>query len=383
MENKMQTPKFLQELISSPEYGDKNSKTYKHATRYMNILYPGTVQFDATGRMIRPEYDMTLEQFYDAQHEIDMDFEAQKEEATDEVMEEYGEYFETIGFEFDIEDYVISGEPIPVKVLMSGGYISNKDLITYKLDIPEFEIKQKIWIWHSDSGDGTCDECLENDEKIFIDKEHIPTCPVHPNCRCWVEEVELNEAGKKIGSKVYKGQKPETQKASNMKMSDKGIEWLKGKEARVLDKRGNHVIYDDATKKPVNPNEPLPKGATIGYGHLVKPGEDFTNGITEQQAIALLRSDIATAERAVQDNITAHMSQPQYDALVSLAYNIGASGFKNSTVVKYINNPDFHSSVYSDLESAWKAWNRTQGKVSNGLINRRQNEWNLYKRGIY
>ena len=168
-----------------------------------------------------------------------------------------------------------------------------------------------------------------------------------------------------------------------MKMSDKGIEWLKGKEDRVLDKRGNHVIYDDATKKPVNPNEPLPKGATIGYGHLVKSGEDFTNGITERQAIALLRSDIATAERAVQDNITAHMSQPQYDALVSLAYNIGASGFKNSTVVKYINNPDFHSSVYSDLESAWKAWNRTQGKVSNGLINRRQNEWKLYKRGIY
>ena len=42
--------------------------------------------------------------------------------------------------------------------------------------IPEFEIIQKIWIWHSDSGDGTCDECSENDEKIFIDKEHIPTC---------------------------------------------------------------------------------------------------------------------------------------------------------------------------------------------------------------
>ena len=61
MENKMQTPKFLQELISSPEYSDKNSETYKRVTKYMNILYPGTVQFDATGRMIRPEYDMTLQ----------------------------------------------------------------------------------------------------------------------------------------------------------------------------------------------------------------------------------------------------------------------------------------------------------------------------------
>ena len=96
-----------------------------------------------------------------------------------------------------------------------------------------------------------------------------------------------------------------------------------------------------------------------------------------------LQSDITAAEHAVQKYITSNLTQNQYDALVALAYNIGASVFKNSTVVKYINNPDFHSSIYSDLESAWKAWNRTQGKVSNGLINRRQNEWNLYKRSIY
>ena len=89
------------------------------------------------------------------------------------------------------------------------------------------------------------------------------------------------------------------------------------------------------------------------------------------------------AERAVNDNITVPLAQNQYDALVSLAYNIGSGGFKNSTVVKYINNPDFHSSVYSDLESAWRAWNRTQGIVSNGLTRRRQNEWNMYTHGIY
>lgn len=201
------------------------------------------------------------------------------------------------------------------------------------------------------------------------------------------ELISSSEYGDKnsktIAKKDYKAEnRTDTNKVTDMKMSDKGIEWLKGLEGSVK-VNGKHVIYDDATGKPVPAGAPLPKGATIGYGHLVKPGEDFTNGITERQAIALLRSDIATAERAVQDNITAQMSQAQYDALVSLAYNIGASGFKNSTVVKYINNPDFHSSVYSDLESAWKAWNRTQGKVSNGLINRRQNEWNLYKRGIY
>ena len=92
----MQTPKFLQELISSPEYGDKNSETYKRATKYMNILYPGTVAFDATGRMMRPEYDMTLEQFYNAQHEIETEFESDKSEAEADVLDTYGDYFEKL-----------------------------------------------------------------------------------------------------------------------------------------------------------------------------------------------------------------------------------------------------------------------------------------------
>lgn len=209
MENKMQTPTFLQELISSPEYGDKNSETYKRATRYMNILYPGTVQFDATGRMMRPEYDMTLEQFYDAQHEIETEFESDKSEAEAEILDTYGDYFETIGFNFNIEEYVVSGTPISVKVLMPDDHVSKRSLETYELDIPEFSIAPKIWIWHSEHGENTCDECSGNDGTVYETKEGIPDIPVHPNCRCWVEEIELDKNGKKIGGKVYKGQKPE------------------------------------------------------------------------------------------------------------------------------------------------------------------------------
>ena len=168
-----------------------------------------------------------------------------------------------------------------------------------------------------------------------------------------------------------------------MKISNNGIKWLKDKEDKVLNKQGNHIIYDDKTGKPVNTNEPLPKGATIGYGHLIKPGENFRNGITENVATELLHSDIATAERIVKNNISVPLSQNQYDALVSLAYNIGAKNFATSTVVRYINNPKFHSSKYPNLESAWKAWNRSLGEISNGLINRRQSEWNMYNLGIY
>ena len=167
-----------------------------------------------------------------------------------------------------------------------------------------------------------------------------------------------------------------------MKTSNNGINMLKKLEGCV--KIGNiHIIYDDQTGKPVNTNKPLPKGATIGYGHLIKNYEDFINGISEDKAIELLRADIAIAERAVKNNISVPLKQNQYDALVSLAYNIGTKNFAHSTVIKYINNPHFHSSVYPNLESAWKAWNRSQGEISNGLINRRQNEWVMYNRGIY
>ncbi len=183
-------------------------------------------------------------------------------------------------------------------------------------------------------------------------------------------EVKINEALKK-------------ERMDKMKISSEGISWLKDKEDKILDKQGNHIIYDDRTGKPVNTNEPLPKGATIGYGHLIKQGENFRNGISEAKATELLRADIAIAERAVQNNVIVPLSQNQFDALTSLAYNIGAKNFANSTVVKYINNPNFHSSVYPNLESAWKAWNRSQGEISNGLINRRQNEWDMYNRGIY
>ena len=80
----MQTPKFLQELISSPEYGDKNSETYKRATKYMNILYPGTVQFDATGRMMHPEYDMKFEQAYNKLKEPEGEYTDGKNQRKDE-----------------------------------------------------------------------------------------------------------------------------------------------------------------------------------------------------------------------------------------------------------------------------------------------------------
>lgn len=162
-----------------------------------------------------------------------------------------------------------------------------------------------------------------------------------------------------------------------MKLSENGIKLLKQWEGSVkIDNR--HVIYDDKTGRPVPASVPLPQGATIGYGHLIKSGEDFKNGISEPFATELLHADIVAAESAVQSNITTPLNQNQYDALVSLAYNIGSKNFAVSTVVKYINNPNFHSSIYPNLESAWMAWNKSGGRENPGLTNRRRKEWNLF-----
>ena len=164
-----------------------------------------------------------------------------------------------------------------------------------------------------------------------------------------------------------------------MNISDNGIEILKRLEGCVVE-NGLHIIYDDQTGRAINPYNPLPRGATIGYGHLIKPGEDFSRGIDESRATELLRADVKIAERTVQKSINTTLTQNQFDALVIFAYNIGENNFIKSSVVKFINNPNYKSQIYPDLKSAWLAWNKSNGRVMAGLTNRRKTEFNLFNK---
>lgn len=160
-----------------------------------------------------------------------------------------------------------------------------------------------------------------------------------------------------------------------MTLSSKGLTWLKDVERLAL------KPYDDQTGKPI---KSWVKGATIGYGHLIlrREWDEFKNGITEGQAEALLLRDLRPFISVVNE-ITRPLKSHEFDACVILAFNIGEDGFRNSTVRKMVQNPTFRSSVYKDLEAAWKAWNKSQGKVNRGLINRRAAEWDMYSSGIY
>ncbi len=166
---------------------------------------------------------------------------------------------------------------------------------------------------------------------------------------------------------------------SNNQMSDQGIELLMSIESF----RGKP--YDDQNGNEISS---WVKGATIGYGHLIsqeewnQSGNAYKKGITQEQAKTLFLQDLMPFADGVNAKVTATLSQNQYDALVILAFNIGLANFASSSVLKLVNNP-FAQTKYPNLEAAWKSWNKSQGKVMQGLVNRRNAEWNIYSQNVY
>nr|DAU80121.1 MAG TPA: Lysozyme [Caudoviricetes sp.] len=113
---------------------------------------------------------------------------------------------------------------------------------------------------------------------------------------------------------------------------------------------------------------------TIGVGHT---GKDVKEGmeITEEKAIELLKLDLRRFEDVVNKNINVTLKQHEFDALISLAFNIGCAAFSNSTVVKKINT----GAKMCEVEEAWKMWRKGGGKVLPILVRRREREVKMYK----
>ena len=111
---------------------------------------------------------------------------------------------------------------------------------------------------------------------------------------------------------------------------------------------------------------------TIGYGHTSAAGEPkVVRGlkITQQEADDILVRDLAKYEAAVDRALTRSPTQPQFDACVSLCYNIGQGAFAGSTVVRKFNAGDIGGAA-----DAFLLWNKAGGKVMQGLVNRREAE---------
>ena len=180
-----------------------------------------------------------------------------------------------------------------------------------------------------------------------------------------------------VNGRTYKKliNRPNTKSASAHTISTQALNLLKSIESLAL------KPYDDQTGRTITS---WVKGATIGYGHLIAKSDwnKYKNGVTKTEAETLFKKDLAPFANRVKNVIKVSITQNEFDALVILTFNIGETGFATSSVAKLVNNPGAITS-YSSLEKAWMAWNKSQGKYSRGLVNRRKAEWNIYTKGIY
>ena len=105
-------------------------------------------------------------------------------------------------------------------------------------------------------------------------------------------------------------------------------------------------------------------------GSAVKQGQTLAN---KQAALDLLANTIAPFEHAV-NAIGVTLNQNQFDALVSLCYNIGASNFASSTLVKLLKS----GADKTEIADQFLRWDKANGKSLAGLTHRRQVERTLF-----
>lgn len=114
--------------------------------------------------------------------------------------------------------------------------------------------------------------------------------------------------------------------------------------------------------------EPLPGDKlTIGFGHT----ENVQHGdrISLETGIRLLRRDAQIYENAVNSFVEVPLTQNQFDALVSFAYNVGVENFRGSTLLACLNDGNMNC-----VNQQWMRWIYFKKKPVEGLKNRRARE---------
>lgn len=117
---------------------------------------------------------------------------------------------------------------------------------------------------------------------------------------------------------------------------------------------------------------------TIGYGST-----HYENGkavklsdppVSEEKAVELLAGTLTQYEKAVTLSVSRVLQQHEYDALVSLCYNIGPAAFAKSTLVKMLNS----GAKSVDVADQFMRWTKGGGRVLSGLVARREAEKALF-----
>ena len=137
-----------------------------------------------------------------------------------------------------------------------------------------------------------------------------------------------------------------------MTIDQAGIDFIKGFEGF------SSTIYKDVAGHP-----------TIGIGHLIKPDEDFTMGITLMQAETLLYDDMEPVEAKILGLAPDGCRQNQFNALCSFGFNLGTGALAQMLA---------HG--WEQVPAQILRWDQAAGKVVAGLTRRRIAEAALFRK---
>ncbi len=116
------------------------------------------------------------------------------------------------------------------------------------------------------------------------------------------------------------------------------------------------VVYKDAVGKP-----------TIGYGHLIKPNEDFPTTISLLQGETLLYDDLEGVEARILSLAPGSITQNQFNALCSFGFNLGVGALQQMLA---------HG--WDQVPAQILRWDHANGVILAGLARRRQAESKLF-----
>ena len=124
---------------------------------------------------------------------------------------------------------------------------------------------------------------------------------------------------------------------------------------------------------------------TVGYGHVITAadGSRYDNGISQDEALNLLKSDLSKAVNQVNSflsNNKIRVLQQQFDALVSFTFNAGSAWMNDSTLMKVLKDGAMNNASVKDAFLRWVYVNR---RKSLGLYRRRVDEAEMFIHGDY
>lgn len=112
---------------------------------------------------------------------------------------------------------------------------------------------------------------------------------------------------------------------------------------------------------------------TVGYGHT--EGVSLSDpAISREMAEALLAKDLVVFAAGVARMLSAPVSQNQFDALVSFAYNVGLGNLRRSTLLRRVNEGDVAGAARE-----FAKWTKAKGVELPGLVKRRAAERALFE----